>query len=902
MCWGTNASSQTAAKIGKYSDVAAGAVHSCGLRTDATIVCWGDNGNGQTDAPEGEFTAIAGGDRHSCAMRTDTTITCWGANASGQTDAPEGAFSAVAGGLWYSCGLRSDGTATCWGDNTFGQATAPDGEFTAVTGGFWHSCGLRSDATIACWGDDRRPTNVPAARFGALSSGAEHACGVRTDATITCWGNNTSGRSGAPDGQFDVVSAGTWHTCGVRTDATITCWGENSYAQTDAPDGQYSAVSAGWLYSCGLRTDATIVCWGDNAHGQTEAPDGQFTAVAAGGTSSCGLRSDATVVCWGDDTYGQGDAPEGSFTVIAVADGHSCGVRSDATIACWGGNWNGQSDAPDGHFSNVSAGTRHSCGLRSDATIACWGGNWNGQSDAPDGHFSNVSAGTRHSCGLRSDGTIACWGDDGRLVDPPGGNFSTVTTGDRHACGLRADGTATCWELAPVVPAPDGVQLVSLADPSACRPYGVHHDVTAGFPPPANAVDAIGTVRIGVLFLDFPDAAAAHSTRREAELSLPGTEQYLEAVSYGQLDVEFVPLHGWLRAEHDHDHYLTESTIEGQQSLDAIDEVAVRLADPDFDFSGLSSVMIVMPSSHFGGGDAGWRLDTEEGVVPTFVRINAFPYEEPLDLPLPWAVLAYHELVHNLGLVDYYPYEILELPDPPSGKTWVGGHFGPMGLSALFLADERDARLAHIVHHPNGARSTQFTPAFGAREMLAWSRWQLGWLDEAQVSCVTEVEATVILTPVAAPGDGIAMVAIPLSDTEVVVVESRREIGYDAKREFRWADGGHTRFPALAAEGVLVYTVDAARPSGRLPLRIVAETSTPQIRGLPILTDDYPILTEGQSITIRGYTITVESATDETHTVAITKTAAVAEPTADTESVEGPEPVADADPAAAEDA
>ena len=398
--------------------------------------------------------------------------------------------------------------------------------------------------------------------------------------------------------------------------------------------------------------------------------------------------------------------------------------------------------------------------------------------------------------------------------------------------------------------------------------------MTAGFPLHPGAVDATGTARIGVLFLDFPDAVAAHSTHREAELSLPRTEQYLEAASYGRLDVEFVPLHRWLRAEHDHDHYLTESAIEGQQSLDTIDEVAVRLADPDFDFSGLSSVMIVMPSSHFGGGNADWHLTTEEGIVPTFLRINAFPLETARDLPVRWGTVAYHEFIHSLGLVDYYPYNVdVELPDAPAGKMWVSGRFGPMGLMALFLADERDPRLAYIVHYPNGSRSTEFTPFPRAGEMLAWSRWQLGWLDESQISCITEIDASVSLAPVGEPGDGIAMAAIPLSDTEVLVIESRRSIGYDARREFRWADGAHTSFPALAIEGVLVYTVDASRPSGELPLRIVAEASGQQIDGYPILSDGYPILTEGQSVTIRGYTITVESATDETHTITITSSA-----------------------------
>ena len=64
-------------------------------------------------------------------------------------------------------------------------------------------------------------------------------------------------------------------------------------------------------------------------------------------------------------------------------------------------------------------------------------------------------------------------------------------------------------------------------------------------------------------------------------------------------------------------------------------------------------------------------------------------------------------------------------------------------------------------------------------EMLAWSRWQLGWLTIRQVRCVTGDSATIVLNPVADPGDGIAIAAIPLSDTEVIAIESRRRIGSD---------------------------------------------------------------------------------------------------------------------------
>ena len=65
--------------------------------------------------------------------------------------------------------------------------------------------------------------------------------------------------------------------------------------------------------------------------------------------------------------------------------------------------------------------------------------------------------------------------------------------------------------------------------------------------------------------------------------------------------------------------------------------------------------------------------------------------------------------------------------------------------------------------------------------MLAWSRWQLGWLDPTQIRCIVEPSATVTLTAIDQPGDGVAMIAVPVGETEVIVIESRRDRGFDSK-------------------------------------------------------------------------------------------------------------------------
>ena len=150
--------------------------------------------------------------------------------------------------------------------------------------------------------------------------------------------------------------------------------------------------------------------------------------------------------------------------------------------------------------------------------------------------------------------------------------------------------------------------------------------------------------------------------------------------------------------------------------------------------------------------------------------------------------------------------------------------------------------------------------------MLAWSRWQLGWLDESQVLCLTADQSRVTLSPVADPGDAAVMAAVPLSGTEVLVVEMRRKVGYDAEMERRHYDGARITVPALATEGLLVYVVDASLDSGQLPAVIAGDPGNGQV-------DDYPILERGDQVVVRGYTVTFESGRRGNYVVTIAKTA-----------------------------
>ena len=728
----------------------------------------------------------------------------------------------LSAGSGHVCGLRGDSTITCWGNDFDGQADAPQGRYRDVSAGGEHTCGLHENQTIVCWGNERSGRiDPPRGEFLAVTAGGTHSCGVRSDGTAVCWGDTADDRSRAPQGQFASVSAGGRHTCGLLADSTIACWGHSDSGQAYAAPGEFKAVVAGRRHTCAVAADFTLVCWGTNHFGAT-VPEGRFSDVTTGGTLSCGLRVDGTAACWGSNPPVE-TVPEGRLTALSTGFFHACALRSDETIVCWGHELHESSEdvvaqVPNGRFKSVSAGSWHSCGLRVDETVVCWGSHnrW-GETDSPGGAFAAVSAGEGHACGIRKDGTAVCWGRNSRdQARAPAGRFSAITAGNEHSCGVRLDSTTVCWGYETIA-RPAGVRspyAEDRSDPAACRVFAAPGSVSAGFPRHRLAAPATGTVRVAVLFMDFPDATASYSTRDETGESLKFAERYLEEASYGALDLEFVPLHRWLRSEHEHTHYLVGYRLQG------FDSEAARVADARVDFSQFDILMTVLPSQHFSGGTAVGPVSTDEGIVGATVRINSISpmirFGGESTVPLDWGRIAAHELLHALGLADLYRIGgALELIEEPPGKLRFGAHFGIMGLGAYFLLDEDDPRM-----------HTYFPGSDG--EALAWSRWQLGWLDADQIRCVSGDDATVALRPVARnPGSGTAMAAVPLTAHEVIVVESRRSIGRDTG--------------LLLEEGVLLYTVNASTYSGNLPIKVV---------GVP--DGGFPVLQVGESATTRS--------------------------------------------------
>ena len=341
-----------------------GASHGCGLTDDGSAYCWGSNAFGQLGAGaetaesthpvrvagELRFTQVSAGAAHSCGVATTGEIYCWGLASDGQLGVPlDGTlcdgfacsrrpirvatgrrFEQVSAGYQHSCAL-SQGAAFCWGRNVRGElgvatttnacggipcsvvpvAVETERSFSTISARGEHSCAL-SDGVAYCWGDNRdgqlgigtgaelvvRPTAVVGSRrFVEVAAGGRHSCGLTDRGSVYCWGSNR-------DGAVGVAFAGT-----------------SSTPQLVSADARFAAITTSGAHSCAVARDGTAYCWGlDRSRQLGRRPadarrDGDararrsspapvaglrgVTSLSAGGAATCAVTVDGTR-CWGE--------------------------------------------------------------------------------------------------------------------------------------------------------------------------------------------------------------------------------------------------------------------------------------------------------------------------------------------------------------------------------------------------------------------------------------------------------------------------------------------------------------------------------------------------------------------------------------------------------------------------
>lgn len=419
------------------------------------------------------------------------------------------------------------------------------------------------------------------------------------------------------------------------------------------------------------------------------------------------------------------------------------------------------------------------------------------------GQAVHLTATVRDATGQILAGESVSWSSDAAATAAVS-SAGLVVTG--------AVGNATITATAIGINAVAAISVGPAPSRAACILPTMTGSVSFGFPRSAARLPSTGDVRLAVVFVDFPDAPASLTLEEVYGVISPGAEALYEAMSYGAMNLILTPDLRWLRMSQPSTAYGFQTGITFNQHRSFLDE-ALQLAAPTSDFSEADGFVVLTNPSEGGVtyGPAFVANSPGNGItVDGNTLLNGT--NSGLDLLVWGSGWLNHEIGHTMGLPDLYDY-------------------GPAGLSP---------------HHFVGEFSSMGLISGRAPEWTAWERWQLGWVNDAQIYCAPSGRSVAALTPVALPL-GQKAIVVPTGASSAIVVESRRAIGYDAE---------------IPKPGLLVYEIDTSIQSGRGTMKV-----------LPLADGDASKLTRtlavGQSLVYGGVTVRLISSSADHDVVEI---------------------------------
>lgn len=285
-----------------------------------------------------------------------------------------------------------------------------------------------------------------------------------------------------------------------------------------------------------------------------------------------------------------------------------------------------------------------------------------------------------------------------------------------------------------------------------------------GFPKAAGRLPSNGVIRALIIPVDFADVPGKGNPEIVFAEMTDGMNDYYFHVSANRVKFEFTTLRSWVRMP-------VSSTFHGLGTWSKGDvsgywKLALKTADPLVDFSLFDVVYVLspkeIPSSSIAYGPAGPMLPkngltTNDGQVLNISLSGADAWLVGSGSPWKWIS---HETGHLFGLHDLY-----------TDDTQTYGQWDLMS--------------------DNWSR--------GAIELNSWNRYLLDWLSDSQIVCldasnITAAGSEVLIDPIERNNSLTKSVVIKISNTKIVVVESRRNEGFDV------IDSSN--------EGVLIYTVE----------------------------------------------------------------------------------------------
>jgi M6 family metalloprotease-like protein len=321
-----------------------------------------------------------------------------------------------------------------------------------------------------------------------------------------------------------------------------------------------------------------------------------------------------------------------------------------------------------------------------------------------------------------------------------------------------------------------GATSAQQGTPCALPRTDVHHsegvDVwDPAYPRPRRRLDAV------MVFLSFPDSQPRVTPGKLVADYFPATSRFFERASYGRFRLRVHPLRTWLRMPGTSKSYgIARDWDPALRSAYVSDAIAV--ADRHVDFARYDMVYLVADPDAPGVDSDATKVvnfDHPIQVDGTGLRRIVTVFEQH---PPDRNVLA-HETGHVFDLPDLYHRPGKDADD---WDTYVGD-WDLMGSQ------------------------------FGlAPEPFGWHRWKLGWLTADHVACVEHSGTTLhSLDPLAAPlqpglKSGTRLLVVRTGLTTALAIEVRTAQGNDA---------------GTCTEGVLVYRVRSAIPSGNGPIQVL---------------------------------------------------------------------------------
>jgi alpha-tubulin suppressor-like RCC1 family protein len=388
-----------------WGKVSAGDAHTCAVTaTDGTGYCWGDNTSGQLGlAVDGspaktrpsrivtfhKFTDIQAGASHSCGREGVDNLLCWGLRDHAQLG--DGLCPLDASDFSIICAASAPVPVTIVdagilnGQRVAVNQIATGGSLTCMVNGLYIRNSAPDDIGL-CWGNRNGPMGNPLPQFDSTAALAQAEPIVYETPVIAAGGSEACIYGRGFSGTFEVMCAGL-NDAGQLGDGTTTdrsTWSDVLRFDSPTlgiPQGLSPGASVGGKHACALLGNA-VWCWGSNSNGQLGAnatstcgpsndlpaatPCSLFAipvqlpvnavAVVAGGAHTCALTAAGDAWCWGDNSHGQlgRDTIGGSsqtpalvigglkFASISTGGAHTCGVTLDHVIYCWGANASGQ--------------------------------------------------------------------------------------------------------------------------------------------------------------------------------------------------------------------------------------------------------------------------------------------------------------------------------------------------------------------------------------------------------------------------------------------------------------------------------------------------------------------------------------------------------------------------------